>query len=98
MARIPAMTSYVRMVIGNCPRCGSVLAETNHGETWPLMKCEGSCAWVGPITELFNHHLFAPVPRTWLAWSPPACEPIEWRPQQEVVERLREGRDPVTGL
>ena len=98
MARIPAMTSYVRIVIGNCPRCGAVLAETNHGETWPLMKCDGGCHWQGPTTDLFNHHLFSPVRRTWLGVQAPACQPLEWAPQLDVVERLKEGRDPVTGL
>ena len=67
------MTSYVRMVIGNCPRCGAVLAETNHGEMWPLMECVGGCAWKGPTTELFDHHYFGPVGRAALADPAPAC-------------------------
>ncbi len=100
------MNAIVRIVIGNCPRCGAVLAETNHGETWPLMRCaaRAACDWEGPMDALFNMHVFAQVPPTWLAHRAPPCEEGQpganrrtWMPIPEVAERLAEGRNPVTG-
>jgi len=36
----------LRLIAGNCPGCGSVVAVVNHGQVWPLMTCY-VCGWRG---------------------------------------------------
>ena len=54
----PEMTSSSRVVIGNCPHCGVVIAAaTNAGQAWPLLKCH-HCLGNFPTSDLWNHHYF----------------------------------------
>ncbi len=51
-------TPRTRIVIGNCPRCGCVIAyATEAGQAWPLLSCR-PCEWTGATSDLWNHHYF----------------------------------------
>ena len=45
-------SSWLRLIAGNCPRCGEVVAVFNHGQTWPLVKCP--CGWAGDTHAPLN--------------------------------------------
>lgn len=41
-----------RLIAGNCPECGQVLAIANHGEPWPMFECP--CGWEGDTHSVMN--------------------------------------------
>lgn len=42
-----------RVIVGNCPACGSVLLVVNNGESWPWLAC--ACGWEGDTHALLNY-------------------------------------------
>ncbi len=47
-----ASSSLLRLAAGNCPTCGSVIAVVNHGQSWPLVRCQ--CGWAGDLDAIVN--------------------------------------------
>lgn len=54
------MPHWSRVIIGNCPRCGSVVLVVNTGGVWPLVKCS-NCDWAGDTHDPLNKARFETV-------------------------------------
>lgn len=49
---VSVLHSELRLIAGNCPACGAVIAVVNHGEGWPLLTCR--CGWQGDTHAPLN--------------------------------------------
>ncbi len=48
------VNSMMRVVTGNCAKCGGVVIVLNFESSWPLARCR--CGWSAPTVMLLNHN------------------------------------------